>query len=528
VKSLWVSWLFFTSFVTFADLQFTDAVFNRLDLSEIRTLQKNHPQEQTLLKYFEAESLYFGENLDASEKILDSLRADCLQSKKKTVSPKEQGLCLMALVGFSSKPTSLRIHLKSKWVQKWLQALQEPSLSFEERVYVEGRVLWKLPEAFGGNFKKSVVALESLRRLRPDCTSSLFFLGQIYSSEGKTELAEAIFQKALESSPPDYRTAVYLKKKNQTAWESGFYFGVVSNPAGGSGFLVGRREDGIGNSNRRVDVSIAAQSRGVYSGNLFFEDNESLSDIQISLFLGAATEIDQYFGLGPSSQLGSLTELDQTKSVGKLSFTKHWYSGYLRIGPAWMYRDVSSIRGPFSSTYLRERQASVFPRVTLGWSHRNQTKIEWSGQASWTGFLSTHDFQTMEGVIEQELLKLGSSRFKGLTRFRWCSRSCPFGILSEVSGNLLLPGVRSGRYRERTAWSGSLQWIFPILDEISGNVFANGAMLSPEISKITQSRFLSGGGIALLVGRGSFQSRLELGHFNGENLIQIGLQTSYQ
>jgi hypothetical protein len=529
VKSFFFLVVFFSS-VVFAELQFIDPLFNRLDFSEITSFKSSSIEDRKILKYFEGESLYFDGKPHSSQEVIETILTGCFNGQIDINRPRMAGLCLLTYVGFSDKPSSLKTHLKNKEIRSWLQTVNDSTLSFEEKAYLQGRILWKLPPGLGGSSGKSLLALESLRRLSPQLTACSFFMGQIYSSEGKKRLAEDAFKSAIQYSPPDTRATYFFKAQTDgnDRFQEGFYFGVVSNPAGGTGLLMGKRDNRLADSKRKIDLSIAAQSRGVYSGRVFFEDRQSVFGYTLSVLLFAATEIDQYFGRGASTSLTSLTEIDQTRSRGKVLFTKTVHPWYVSFGPAWFYRDVAAIKGPFSNVdFLREPQASVFPHVSFGWKPSRYLHLSLTGQAAKHQFISSHSFETFELNLEQTLFDFQSSKLSVYSTLRWCSQSCPFGLLSELSGNVNLPGVRAGRYRENNAWVASLDWNFPIWTELSGSLFVNGAVLNSEFSKLVNGPLLSGAGFAGLLGTGSFRSRLEIGRFNGENIIQIGLQASY-
>ncbi|MFM8269253.1 MAG: tetratricopeptide repeat protein [Pseudomonadota bacterium] len=496
-------------------LSFLEPAFNRLDPFELETLQKKYPQDSDLILFFKAESLYLRGKIRASDDLLSEILRNC--------SPKKQILCFLSELGFSSETKRIALHFQTEKIKRALEAIQNKTLSFEERAYLEGRILWRIPEELGGSVSKSLLGWESLRRLRPELSSASFYMGQIYESQGKQELAQNAFKQALNQTPPDSRTLL-IQTPGAIPVRGRFYFGVVGNPAGGAGITLGRRDDRFLDTQRKIEVSISAQSRGVYSGRLSYEDWESLKPLWLLGRLVAASEIDQFFGFGDQSKITRLTEIDQSRSQGSVGI-RRWFSHFYFQGDlGWFLREPSFVTGAEAANpELRLRQQSLIPSLELG-VQESAFDIFLQVSGAQKGFGSTHSFEVIKIGAQKNISMGDSTQLTLRTGFRGIFGEKPFGMLSQLSGNVSLPGVRRGRFRDPLAWHATAEWTLPLWQEFSGEVFAQIASVGPSGKELARGPFLLGGGLALLIGRGGFQSRVELGNFAGETVIQTGVQ----
>lgn len=525
---------------------FTSPVFNRLDPSELERLKPTQLVDDLLIKFFRAERLHLEGKIHFSEAILKSIEQTCdqglrqLSRSTRVEKGRFSAVCLLSSVGFSFDRQSLTLRLKSKKLREWTDNFEKNPLPFEEKAYVEGRLLSRLPKDGGGDIGKSIVALESLRRLRPDLTAVDFFLGQIYESQGKERASQQAYERARNHQPPDSRFQIVFGNQTIETFQgniplhSRFYFGVVSNPSGGSGIVVGKRDDRLGDRRRKLDVSISAQSRGVFGGRVSYEDEESIEPFLLKGRLAVSNEIDQFFGMGPATALSDLTEIQQSRSQVEVAVKRFVSKIYYQLSGELFYREPSALSGKEStSSFLREKQFSFAPTLELGWDHREGSFRTRRGNLLFArfscakkGILSTHDFETYRLGARQWFPLLGRGILSARATQSWVSTSVPFGMLSQISGNPLLPGVRWGRFRDKAAFAATLEWETPLIEDVRLALFGNLATLGSQVSECWRGRPLLGGGGALTFGTGMFQSRLELSRFENETLIQAGLQLS--
>ena len=505
-------------------LSFLDPAFNRLDPLELRKLRSSEPQDKYLLLYFEAEALYLRGKIHAAEELLSHLKDLCSERHSPKEQPRRDVVCFLSDLGFSPEVKAVGLHFRKDEVQKVLKVIQSKPFSFEEKAYLEGRILWRIPSALGGDAGKSLLGWESLRRLRPDLSCSDFFMSQIYESQGNQHLSAQALQRALAQRPPDPR-ALLSRKQGDDSLESRFYFGVVGSPAGGAGILVGKRDERLWDTRRKLDVAISAQSRGVTMGRLFYEDKESWEPFVLSARLLAVSEIDQYFGLGPQSKLNQLTEVSQARSQGSLGVRRWFSEAYAEAAVGWFLREPSSVSGfDASNSSLRERQGSFISSLEIGVGQKMGFHAFLQVAAAAKGIASTHSFEVYRLGIEKDFQMKSNQLIHLKSGFRALTGQKPFGMLSQLSGNVSLPGVRSGRFRDGMAWHATGEWQWSPWREISLAAFGNMASLGNALDQLAHGRFLTGGGAALLVGKGSFRSRLEVGYFAGETVMLAGVQ----
>ncbi|NBX76395.1 MAG: hypothetical protein EBQ92_07555 [Proteobacteria bacterium] len=505
-------------------LSFLHPAFNRLDPIELKNLRTSEPKDKDIILYFEAEALYLRGKIHAAEGILNSLKESCREKRSPLEPIRREVVCFLSELGFGADANSVGLHFRKEEIQRVLKAIQGKAFSFEERAYLEGRILWQIPSALGGDPSKSLLGWESLRRLRPDLSCSDFFMSQIYKMQGNHQLSNRALKRALTHQPPDPRAQLFRQQADQS-FESRFYFGVVGSPAGGVGILIGKRDERLWDTRRKLDVSISAQSRGVTLGRLSYEDRETWEPFILSGRLLASSEIDQFFGLGPQTKLTQLTEVSQARSEGSLG-VRRWFSEvYVEAAIGWFLREPSSVSG-FDTTNLslRERQASLISSFEVGAGDRTATHAFIQVLAAAKGRASTHGFEVYRLGLERNIRIENNHLLHLATGLRAVTGQKPFGMLSQMSGNVLLPGVRSGRFRDEMAWHATGEWQWDVWREFTVAAFGNIASLGNSLDRLAHGRFLTGGGAALIVGKGSFRSRLEAGYFAGETVMLAGVQ----
>jgi len=505
-------------------LSFLHPAFNRLDLTELKELQKSESKDQELVLYFEAEALYWRGQLHGSDALLNSLKDRCRETRSADKSPQKEVVCFLAELGFGSEDRALGLHFKKEQILKVLNSIESKRFSFEEKAYLEGRILWKIPSALGGNAGKSLLGWESLRRLRPDLSCANFFMSQIYESQNKHQLARLSLQRALEHQPADAR-AVLSRSQGDISGEQGFYFGLIGSPAGGAGILIGKKDERLSDTQRKIEVAISAQSRGVYYGRLNYEDKETLEPFLLEGRLVAASEIDQFFGMGSQSNLNQLTEVSQSRSQGSLGLRRWFSSFYADAALGWYLREPSAVTGfDANNAGLRERQGSLISHFELGLKEPRGFHSFLRVSSAARGFASTHSFEVYRAGLKQLVPITEQHQLALETGFRGVTGQKPFGMLSQLSGNVFIPGVRSGRFRDDMVWHATAEYQWSLGREFTLVGFGNMASLGKSMDELVHSRFLTGTGAALIIGKGGFQSRIEAGYFAGETVIQAGVQ----
>lgn len=500
------------------DLSLVDPAFNAPNLHNLERLTQSHPESQLQIQFFKAETLYWQGKIHAAQESLDLMLERCRASSQ--LSERHQMVCALACVGFESKPVSpTNLLWREPKLREWLKVLDTSKSSFEEKAYFEGRILWKIPSEFGGSVGKSLIALELLRRSRPQLSSVPFFIAEIYQFQGKDNLAQQQRELALKFSPPDVRTQWFLNQREERTHR--YYWSLLGSPAGGWGVLLGKRDERWLDTDRRLNISVFGQSRGVFGIRGALHDFESWKEHRVSFLGSFARNRDQYFGLGADSRLDQLTEILQNQSEGAVTFRRFWKDFYFQWGMGWFWRSPVAVSGVLSTeARLGLVEWNGIPEVEIGFETRKGLKLFGNFSMARKGSLGTHNFEKVQAGISQRWALSGTTQFSLASQVRSISRSGPFGLLSTIQGNLTLPGVRFGRFRDPVIWTASSELKKSIGN--AGSIAGFGSLAS------IQGRWLSGGGLAFILGTGAVGSRIEWGYFAGESLIQAGLSLAFE
>jgi len=321
---------------------------------------------------------------------------------------------------------------------------------------------------------------------------------------------------ALAATPADVRAKKFLKNGLSQAQ---YFYGLVASPAGGIGIVVGRKDDRFLDTKRKVQVAISGQSRSVFQGFLQYQDKETVSKGRLEGSILVSHEIDQYFGLGPSSQLKDLLELRQTRSSGHLGWRTNDTGLYQAFSLGWFYRDPLQ---RVSLTYLNERQLSLIPSLEMGFEDRHRLKVFAKVSGAHSSFLSTHSFWDYElgGLWTYPLSERITVESK--TRIRKVSTESPYGVLTDLGGNLNLSGLRPGRFRDYFSGYQLISLALRLAQAWDGGIFGAGSVLGADLKASLKNPLVAGGGAFINYGSAPFQSRFEIGHFTQETTILVG------
>lgn len=508
-------------------LLFSSPVFDRLQLEEIQSLSPKNEWETSLITYFEAEALFVDGKIHESESKRQKILEKCSGTQAKELTAKEKALCLMTVLGFYQSVESKNIVLKTTQIENWLKSLTDSSFTFEDRAYVEMRTLWKLPDWFGadrsrGFQTKSLLASESLIRLHPQMASLHFFKSRILNAVGEKKRAEIALKQALQINSTDRRSRFFMDSGVPT---SSLKWGIVANPAGGVGLSLGKLDERFLDTNRTLQVVLSAQSRSVYHGFLKFNDRESFENVDIQGDLDIAHEQEQYFGLGSKTELEEMVEIRQMRSQGKVGAKVPINSFNVSPSVGWFYREPLELT---SHPYLRDRQLSLIPEVEVGWGRNSQSEVKVNVFGSSASFLSTHSFWGYQVKGKKSWALNNYWILSVAAQVRQVSNSSPVGTLSDLRRNLELPGVRSGRLRDFFAGSVSSSLAVQLAERWRVGSFGSLAWLGNDLNDGFNQKTLNGGGVFLENGLSPFYSRLELGYFNRELVIQAGARWAFE
>ncbi|NBX91776.1 MAG: hypothetical protein EB120_07645 [Proteobacteria bacterium] len=554
MKPLFLCFFSFGCALSFAHFSLVSDLFDRLDARELAQAQsalknKQEPGTQVdsvVVEFFLAELDYLEGRIHSAEHRLKTNLDFCekqfhqLTKSSSLIQARASAICLLSKLGFSQKQETLSFNLTGKSIGQWIELTQKHPLPFEERIYFEGRVASRIPPEMGGSVGRALLGLESLRRMRPGLSSVNFFMAQIYQKQGNENESKKAFDRALNHAPPDHRAQLVSKGEvggqlpSEEPSESKFYFGVIANPAGGTGLVLGRRDDRLGDTRRKLDMAIFGQSRGIVGARVSYQDEESLKPYFLSGRVLGQTEIEQFYGLGQESKLTEITEIHQNQGKAEISLKRNFQAWYVQMAIDWFYREPTKLSGEYaSSVFLSEKQNSLYPSLELGWDNRESPFQPRRGTLIFArlgkgvkGMGSTHEFESYRLTLRQWFPVFRRGSVECRVTQSWVSENSPFGLLPQLSGNPVLPGVRWGRFRDGAALAGTIEAVTPIAGELRLAIFGNVGRVGESVSDLWKKSLLMGGGAALTVGSGPFQSRIEVGQFGGESIIQVGLQLS--
>lgn len=501
-------------------LTFTSSVFDRLDLNEIRSLTPQNDWEKQLVSYFESEALFVSGKIHESERKREKLLKACELEKGKELETLRSALCLVLAVDFYRSLDPQKGFVRASSLEKWLKSMRQGSLPFEDRAYVEMRTLWKLPPGLGQNSSRSLIACESLIRLHPQNSSLYFFKSRILKSLGKKEKAQIYLEKTLENNPSDPR-ALFVKAGIPEAKD---WWGVIANPAGGLGLVIGRRDQRILDSDRMLEVAFSAQSRSVYQGYLSYSDKEVFKSPEALAQFVVAHEREQYFGLGPKTEFDQMREIRQMRSQGRVGIKFHLNKKYWLLSGEWIYREAMETS---SDPFLGARQLSFLPTLEAGWGEVGADLMKIKLLGSHSSFLSTHSFWGYQIETHKKWSIHDQWELRLQAIIRGVSKESPLGVLSDLGGNMALPGVRPGRFRDLFASAFSPTIFLRLSERWRVGSFGSLSWLGKDLQASLSQRVLGGGGIFLDYGLQPFNSRIECGYFSNELIIQSGVRWAF-
>ncbi len=161
-----------------------------------------------------------------------------------------------------------------------------------ERKYLEARILLELPPQFGKNLGKALLLLESLKRIKPELSSTNYFVAYSYLLLGNINKAIYELKDNLVRFPNDSRSEFALKKiekyklnelidKKDYGWALGLHHS--SSWAWGLFFKI--FDDALMDKNRALSISGKLGSKPRVEVDVSLVDNELLNSHEIGLSL---------------------------------------------------------------------------------------------------------------------------------------------------------------------------------------------------------------------------------------------------
>jgi hypothetical protein len=512
------------------------AIAALLDPSETSPASTQRLQE-LMAHFFMAESLSAHEKIHAAKEHLETARNICehFGDYEMFRKPEEKGRAALTCVLVRSEWVfylhSWNRSDELRLIEKDLNVAHKSSTSLSERLYVEGRIFGLLPRGMGRNVGRSIMALESLVRLAPQYPSSYYWLLRVQEFAGNLQRSQEVYHDLKTRFPNDIRLAGYERRKAMGSLEPGF--GIVpmvfyspSQQFGGGLYLY---DDRIFDTFRKGNARLYGSMRGNFGADFRLHDFSFWAGSELIWNASAAKAVEDYYGLGFSTNLADATALDVRRlSAGVLLKQYVWDSFYVAVGwQAYLFH-LAKVTGPLTIA-LPQSSDSFYSGVVgeigldnLGVDPDRGVRASLRGFLPTKKYASSSSFERIEGQASSGWL-LGSRYFLNIQgQGIYVKGAAPFDAYPKLAGDFEVRGIRHFRYREKSGVVFSSEVKKEFSPSIRGGVFGLAANLNDSFSKLLNGGWKPGGGafvefsFARLFSGGS---RLEVGYFNQEWVI---------
>jgi len=427
-------------------------------------------------------------------------------------------------------------------LQRELSQGQLSPMSQPERWYFEGRVYLELPPGQGQSFRRSLIALNFLSRARPDLSSIKYWLARAYQWHGNRSRAETLFQEAL--ALHDVRTTLALAHTPPflPADFDGLRYGLAPSlfyiPNLGFGGRLAFSDDRLGDSARSATASLSLGTRDYWEGDLVYTDPRLLEPVEIGARLEVKRQTEDFYGLGIGATDSQHTLFNTERAVVEAQIRER-LSESIHFSLGWRFKvhSIKSVEGaPVDLASLPAGRGFTFsgPWAELALDSRDsQVDPHQGGYLGIQGFFPTHDLGS----------RLSFQEWRGEAHYYWefsfdqgialglgvvgLSSDAPFGEYPAMGEAFPLPGVRVGRFQDRSLGVGAIEYRGRVWGPLSVLVFAESGTVASDLGTLIHSpvRLGAGGGLQYQFTR--YRSpllRLEVGRFADETVCQATAQ----
>ncbi|NBX69397.1 MAG: hypothetical protein EBR01_10595 [Proteobacteria bacterium] len=419
---------------------------------------------------------------------------------------------------------SERINRLSPWkttgaserIGKTVDTLQNAQLPIKEKLYAEGRIYSSLPKLYGGDFKKALLSLETLKRLEKNSKVTEPWIRRIRRLQGKI------------SEQQEYEPGFYFQNRKET---DGLPVGLVpvlfGNFPQGIGVQVRGQDYGLFDTARRIQGRAFVTHRGSVGGEFKYEDFETIPEVKTLFQLSYLHGIQEYHGIGLSSSKSSF-DLFIDRGVADVAFQKLLFADvYFKLG--WRVH----------SSHLREARGTLEPGLLgvsnafdsgllleIGFDSRDSEVEPFRGQRIYLqsylpreSFGSSRSFERFLGLLESYWLLNLQTQLKLQGVFSTVSESTPFSWYSQLSGTVPFPGVRPTRFVDRSMIAMIVELRWKKLSPVTLFGYGSAARMAPSTVELMNQSVRSGGGLGGEIHLTRFRTRafrIEVGNFGGE------------
>lgn len=455
--------------------------------------------------------------LDSSVPVCDSWLADHSSTQLEIKDVRDGYLCLIL--------ESERINRLSPWktsdsnerLKKLTESLQSYSLPLKEKLYAEGRIYSSLPALYGGDLKRAIIALETLKRLESDPKKTEPWIQRVRKLQGKF------------AGDEDSRDLPLYRRRRET---DGLPIGLVpvlfGNFPQGIGAQMRGQDYGLFDTARRVQGRVFATHRGSVGGEVRYEDYEIFPALRSLFQLSYLHGIQEHHGLGLDSPKNSV-DLYIDRGTVDIALQKNFFEGfYLKLGWRFQSSHLREVRGGIVEAGL-EGLSNAFDTGLVfeaGFDSRDSEVEPFHGQRVYLQSYvpritlgSSRNFERFLGIAESYWLLNLQTQLKLQGVYCSVSDTAPFSWFSQLSGTVALPGLRPTRFVDRSllAMTSELRW--KKFNPVTVFGFGNVASMAGSTDQLISQRSRWGGGLGGEIHLTRFRTRafrIEAGNFGGE------------
>lgn len=427
---------------------------------------------------------------------------------------------------------------KSRYLKSTLQLYEaaSPKATPEDKLYVEGRIFLALPEYPGIKRTRAVLAFQFLHRLKPEATSSQYFLAKGFERVGNRNSFEQWKSKAVAANDRraqlEFERPLRLERAMNDGLGYGFSPRLFFSPNGGFGGQAGYTDDRMFDQDRAGFIGGFATSRGQWGIEGRYKDFELVSPTGVLAEAKVFSGEQDSFDLGPKSDLNRRFTPEINKQEGRIGLQRGFQRAFaLELGWIWFHQTATNSANPARLSAFPDASAVYYsgPYFELGVDTRDSEYLPRRG-----GFLKVFGNLPTDGLLSPrgfERWKVSGGYFlPGLFRHHVISVQ---SVAHWVTGNRApwaafprvgtpLKGLREGRFSDRALMEAVIDYSFPMGFGFGLDFFGNAAAVNPTISRAMRGSYELGGGVGLTwnsdVSRAA-SWQVSLGRFGGESAI---------
>lgn len=430
---------------------------------------------------------------------------------------REGYLCLILESERINRLSPWGVTKSSERLRLFFDKLQSKEIPLKEKLYANGRIYSSLPALYGRDFKKALVALETLKRLEKNPKVSVPWILRIRKMQGKKTDENEDF---LESGREKRKETDGLPTSLMPILYGGFPQGI--------GIQLRGQDHALFDTDRRIQGRLFVTYRGSIGGEVKFEDYQTLSPVKSLIQFSYLHGIQEHHGVGLFSPKNSL-ELYIDRGTTDFAFQKALMSDfYIKAGWRFHSSHLREVRGGILESGL-EGISNTFDMGLLaevGFDSRDSEIEPYRGQRVYfQSYLprksigSSRSFERFLGLAENYWLINLQTQLKLQGVFCTISESAPFSWFSQLSGTIPFSGLRPTRFTDRSMMTMASELRWKQLAPVTLFGYGNAATMASSTKKLFHESIRWGSGLGAEIHLTRFRARafrVEAGNFGGE------------